>query len=418
MEPIFFHIDVNSAFLSWTAIDRRQKAIDEGTLDSYVDLRDIPSIIGGDSSTRHGIVLAKSIPAKKYGINTAEPIVSALKKCPSLVIASPDHRSYSAHSHALMEFLCRYCPMIEQVSIDECYMDYTPISGDFESPQAAARIIKDSVRDTFGFTVNVGISDRKVLAKMASDFKKPDLVHTLYSYEIQKKMWPLPVSSLLMCGKSSQETLRKLGISTIGELAHFDKELLYTHLKSHGILLWEYANGIDNSVVEHTPTQAKGIGNSTTMPTDALTIEEMKPIILKLAESVSARLRAAHFYAGTVTLEIKYSNFQSCSHQIPLESPDNTSTMLYQTSLSLLQELWNGTPVRLLGIRATRLTDETAPVQLDLFTYQNTAAAHQSEKNKKLDKTIDAIRRKYGEGAIIRGSLLNSPDSGLGNKTH
>ncbi len=408
MEPVFFHIDVNSAFLSWTAIDQRNQAAREGTLDSYIDLRDIPSIIGGDSSTRHGIVLAKSIPAKKYGINTAEPIVSALKKCPSLVIASPDHHSYSAHSHALMEFLSGYCPIIEQVSIDECYMDYTPISGDFESPQAAAHIIKDSVRDTFGFTVNVGISDRKVLAKMASDFRKPDLVHTIYSYEIQNKMWPLPVSSLLMCGKSSQETLRKLGISTIGELAHFDRELLYTHLKSHGILLWEYANGIDHSVVEPAPAQAKGIGNSTTMPTDALSIEEMKPILLKLSESVSTRLRASHFYAGTVTLEIKYSNFQSCSHQIALEMPDNTSTMLYETSLSLLQELWNGSPVRLLGIRATRLTDETAPVQLNLFTYQDTA--HKSEKNKKLDKTIDAIRRKYGEGAIIRGSLLNRPD--------
>ena len=211
-----------------------------------------------------------------------------------------------------------------------------------------------------------------------------------------------------MCGKSSQETLRKLGISTIGELAHFDRELLYTHLKSHGILLWEYANGIDHSVVEPAPAQVKGIGNSTTMPTDALSIEEMKPILLKLSESVSTRLRASHFYAGTLTLEIKYSNFQSCSHQIALEMPDNTSTMLYETSLSLLQELWNGSPVRLLGIRATRLTDETAPVQLNLFTYQDTA--HKSEKNKKLDKTIDAIRRKYGEGAIIRGSLLNRPD--------
>lgn len=413
MESIFFHIDVNSAFLSWTAIDQLQKAKETDTLDSYVDLRDIPSIIGGDSATRHGIVLAKSIPAKKYGISTAEPIASALKKCPSLVIASPDHHSYSAHSHALMEFLSGYCPVIEQVSIDECYMDYTPICRDFESPQAAATIIKDSVRETFGFTVNVGISDRKVLAKMASDFKKPDLVHTLYAKEIQAKMWPLPVSSLLMCGRSSQETLRKLGISTIGDLARCDKQLLAAHLKSHGILLWEYANGIDSSVVEPNPAQAKGIGNSTTMPTDALSIEDMKPVLLKLCESVCARLRKAHMYAGTITVEIKYSNFHSCSHQIALPSPDYSSTVIYETSLSLLQELWNGTPVRLLGVRATRLTDETAPIQLDLFSYQEHTG--QTEKNRRLDKTIDAIRRKYGEGAIIRGSLLSHTDTHSSN---
>ena len=244
---------------------------------------------------------------------------------------------------------------------------------------------------------------------MASDFKKPDLVHTLYAKEIQTKMWPLPVSSLLMCGRSSQETLRKLGISTIGDLARCDKQLLAAHLKSHGILLWEYANGIDSSVVEPNPAQAKGIGNSTTMPTDALSIEDMKPFLLKLCESVCARLRKAHMYAGTITVEIKYSNFHSCSHQIALPSPDYSSTVIYETSLSLLQELWNGTPVRLLGVRATRLTDETAPIQLDLFSYQEHTG--QTEKNRKLDKTIDAIRRKYGEGAIMRGSLLSHTDT-------
>lgn len=407
MDSVFFHIDVNSAFLSWTAIDRRQKAVATNSLDSYVDLRDIPAIIGGDSSTRHGIVLAKSIPAKKYGITTGEPIVSALKKCPSLTIAPPDHRSYEVHSRALMKYLSSYCPIIEQVSIDECYMDFTPIACEYDSPLTAAHIIKDGVRENFGFTVNIGISDRKVLAKMASDFKKPDLVHTLYASEIQLKMWPLPVSSLFMCGKSSQETLKKLGISTIGELACTDKDLLAAHLKSHGILLWEYANGIDSSVVEHIPAQAKGIGNSTTMPKDATTIEEMKPVLLWLCESVSGRLREEHFRAGTITVEIKYSDFHSCSHQATLPSPDNTSTAIYQASLSLLSQLWNGTPVRLLGVRATKLSEETAPVQMNLFAYQN--ENKQSEKNQKLDKTIDAIRRKYGDSAIVRGSLLSMP---------
>lgn len=406
MDSIFFHIDVNSAFLSWTAIDLKKQAQQEGTLDTYVDLREIPSIVGGDSSTRHGIVLAKSNLAKKYGINTAEPIVSAIKKCPNLTIVPPNHSSYSEHSRQLMNYLSSYCPFIEQVSIDECYMDFTPIQNDFSSPIEAANIIKDGVRDTFGFTVNVGISNRKVLAKMASDFKKPDLVHTLFVEEIETKMWPLPISSLLMCGHSSQEALRKLGITTIGELARYDKALLTYHLKSHGVLLWEYANGIDSSSVCTTPAPAKGIGNSTTMATDANSIEEMNPVILSLAESVSKRLRAIQSNAGTITVEIKYANFHSCSHQMPLATPDNTTSTIYESSMELLKELWNGSPVRLLGIRATKLQEESAPVQLDLFSYQ--ASKPQSERNKKLDHAIDSIRQKYGSEAIVRGSLLKT----------
>lgn len=409
MDSIFFHIDVNSAFLSWTAIDQRRQAELNGTLDTYVDLREIPSIIGGDSSTRHGIVLAKSIPAKKYGISTAEPIVSAVKKCPSLTIVRPSHSSYEAHSRELMEYLCTYCPVIEQVSIDECYMDFTPIRNEYSSPVEAANIIKNGVRDTFGFTVNVGISNRKVLAKMASDFKKPDLVHTLYAEEIETKMWPLPISALLMCGRSSQETLKKLGITTIGELAHCDKNLLTYHLKSHGQLLWEYANGIDSSGIDSAPAPAKGIGNSTTMSKDATSLEEMKPVILSLSESVSTRLRAIHSNAGTITVEIKYANFHSCSHQMALSTPDNTTSTLYNASLELLTELWDGNPVRLLGVRATKLKEETAPIQLDLFSYQ--APKPQNERNKKLDLAIDSIRQKYGDNAIVRGSLLQMPTS-------
>lgn len=409
MDSIFFHIDVNSAFLSWTAIDQKRQAEQAGTLDSYIDLRDIPSIIGGDSSTRHGIVLAKSIPAKRYGINTAEPIVSAIKKCPNLTIVQPNHSSYSEHSHRLMAYLSTYCPIIEQVSIDECYMDFTPIQKDFSSPVEAANIIKNGVRDTFGFTVNIGISNRKVLAKMASDFKKPDLVHTLFAYEIEAKMWPLPISSLLMCGRSSQETLRKLGITTIGDLARCDKNLLLYHLKSHGLLLWEYANGIDASGICPAPAPAKGIGNSTTMSKDATTLEEMRPVILSLSESVSKRLRTIQSNAGTITVEIKYADFHSCSHQMALSAPDNTTSIIYEASMELLAELWDGSPVRLLGVRATKLKEESAPIQLNLFSYQ--APTPQTERNKKLDKAIDSIRQKYGSGAIVRGTLLQSPSA-------
>lgn len=268
-EHIIFHIDVNSAFLSWSALAHLREGND-------VDLRLIPSIVGGDMAKRHGVVLAKSIPAKAYGITTGEPVVNAFRKCPNLTMVPPNHNLYRQMSHELMEFLTDICPDIEQVSIDECYMDYTPISEKYASPESAAVSIKDAVFQKFGFSVNVGISNRKVLAKMASDFKKPNLVHTLYSWEIQEKLWPLPVSALFMCGHSSVETLRKLGIRTIGELAQSDPQILEGHLKSHGITLWHYANGMDDASVGPEPVKSKGVGNSVTLSEDASTAETAK----------------------------------------------------------------------------------------------------------------------------------------------
>lgn len=394
-DNIIFHIDVNSAFLSWTALAYLEEGHD-------VDLREVPSIVGGDTSKRHGIVLAKSIPAKAYGIVTAEPVVNAFRKCPNLLSVPPNHKLYQEKSRQLMEYLSSICPDIEQVSIDECYMDYSPISGKYASPEAAATFIKDSVYEKFHFTVNVGISDRKVLAKMASDFKKPNLVHTLYSWEIQEKMWHLPVSSLFLCGHSSVETLRKLGILTIGELACADRTILESHLKSHGITLWEFANGIDSSKVTPEPSKAKGVGNSTTLVTDVTSREEAFKTLLSLSESVSARLRASHQLAGSVCTEIKYNTFQSVSHQTILDPPSASTDVIYKQACALFDELWDQTPIRLLGIRTTKLVAEDEPVQMSLFDYQ----APKSEKQQKLDAALDNIRSRFGSDAVTRGSLL------------
>lgn len=394
---IFFHIDVNSAFLSWTALELLERG-------ETVDIRTIPSIVGGDTNTRHGIVLAKSIPAKAFGIHTAEPVVNAFRKCPHLTMVPPDHQMYQARSQKLMVFLADICPDIQQVSIDECYMDYTPIAGKYPSPEIAAHRIKDSVLEQFGFTVNVGISDRKVLAKMASDFKKPNLVHTLYTHEIAKKLWPLPVSSLFMCGRSSVETLRKLGIITIGDLAHSDPEILQAHLKSHGQTLWEYANGIDTSGIVAEPVKMKGIGNSTTLTNDAVTKEEAYRVLLQLAESVGARVRASHELAGMVSTEIKYASFQSVSHQTTLDIPSSSTNVIYQTACRLFDELWNGKPIRLLGIRTSKLVPETEPRQMNLFELQEKLPIN--ERQQKLDTALDALRDKYGKDIIKRGSLF------------
>lgn len=411
---IIFHIDVNSAFLSWSALDELKKG-------NPIDLRTVPSIVGGDTKSRHGIVTAKSIPAKKYGIETAEPVVSAFKKCPNLIMVSPNFQVYSDYSHRLMEHLSSFCPDIEQASIDECYMDFTPIADKYPSPESAAAIIKDSVYETFGFTVNIGISDKKVLAKMASDFKKPNLVHTLYSYEIQEKMWPLPLSNLFLCGKSSCDTLHKLGLRTIGDLARADVKVLEAHMKSMGTTLWQFANGIDDSKVVLVHERAKGIGNSTTLSKDLTTKEDAYKTLLSLSESVGARLRKQNRKCSVVITEIKYATFRSVSHQMGLFTPTCSTDAICEAACQLFDELWDSSPIRLLGVRVTKLSDENEPTQMSIFDYtKNWSAATPSAssptgsidagKREKLDKALDSIRSRYGKDSIKRGSLLDSPD--------
>lgn len=400
MQQIIFHIDVNSAFLSWTAVEQLKAG-------SECDLRTIPSIIGGNQESRHGIVLAKSVPAKKYGIVTGEPVANALRKCPNLTMAPPNHKMYQEYSKRLMAFLMNYTPDIEQVSVDECYMDFTGIAHRYTSPVSAAFEIKDAVYKEFGFTVNIGISTNHLLAKMASDFEKPNKVHTLFPEEVPVKMWPLPVSDLYMAGRSSVEVLQKLEIRTIGELAKADPELLELHLKSHGRTLWEFANGNAGSKVIRERVENKGIGNSTTLARDAMTEEEAKKVLLWLAETVGGRVRKEGVKAKMVSVEIKYSTFRTVSHQKQLYRATNTDKVIYDTACELFHELWNGEPIRLLGIRTSKLVDKAEPEQMSIFDLQ--AGVEQqnpkSEKQEKLDKALDQIRKKYGEGAIVRGSL-------------
>lgn len=400
MNRIIFHIDVNSAFLSWTAVEQLKNGAE-------VDLREIPSIIGGNQESRHGVVLAKSVPAKKYGIVTGEPVANALRKCPNLVMAPPNHKMYNEYSRRLMNFLLDYTPDIEQVSVDECYMDFTGIAHKYHSPVVAAFEIKDAVYEKFGFTVNIGISVNHLLAKMASDFEKPNKVHTLFPEEVPVKMWPLPVSELYMAGRSSVEVLNKLEIRTIGELAQADPNLLELHLKSHGRTLWEFANGKAGDKVIRERVENKGIGNSTTLPKDAETEEDAKKVLLWLAETVGGRLRKENVKAKMVSVEIKYSTFQSVSHQKQLLKATNADKVVYETACELFRELWNGKPIRLLGIRTSKLVDEAEPEQLSIFDLQSAMEQKtpKDEKHQKLDKALDQIRKKYGDGAIVRGSL-------------
>lgn len=415
MTPIIFHIDVNSAYLSWTAVEQLKDGAE-------VDLREIPSIIGGDQKSRHGVVLAKSIPAKKYGIRTGEPVVNAFRKCPNLVTAPPDHKMYREKSEQLMEYLRTFTTEIEQVSVDECYMDFTQIAEKFHSSVDAALIMKDGIKKRFGFTVNVGISSNKLLAKMASDFEKPDKVHTLFPEEIPVKMWTLPIGDLFMAGRSSVETLKKLEIYTIGDLANTDPELIALHMKSHGRMLWEFANGIDHSSVQSVQAEAKGIGNSTTLSSDVVKREEAAPVLRGLSESVARRLRKAGQKATMVSTEIRYYDFQNISHQKQLLKPTDREEELYKAALQLFDEAWSGEPVRLLGVRTAKLVDASEPEQLSIFDFERIqremeAAARrreeEKEKQKRLAEAVAKIQTRYGEDAVQKGRL---PHSSAGKK--
>ena len=395
MRKLIFHIDVNSAYLSWEAARRVAKG--------EPDLRLIPSAIGGDPEKRTGVILAKSIPAKKFKITTGEPVAMALRKCPDLVLARPDFKLYVQNSRAFIAICKKYAPVVEQVSIDECFCDFDNTELVYPDPLELAYRIKDEIKEILGFTVNVGVSENKLLAKMASDFEKPDKVHTLYPGEIPEKMWPLPVGELFTVGKATAERLRQARIETIGALAHTDPEQLTRmfgpKLGSH---LHRYANGISNSPVLAEPEEAKGYSISTTLEDDVETAEAAHHILLALADSVAARMRADGFKAFCVAVSIRSNDFKNKSHQQKLREPTDGTNEIYQLAKKLFSELWNGkTPLRLLGIALTDLTKEDY-VQISLFD----TADERKTKSKKLDKAVDALRSKYGRSTIQRGALL------------
>ena len=308
----------------------------------------------------------------------------------------------------LMEYLRTFTSEIEQVSVDEFYMDFTSIASRYHSPVDGALEIKDGIKNRFGFTVNIGISTNKLLAKMASDFEKPDRIHTLFPEEIREKMWPLPIGELYMAGRSSVETLKKLEINTIGALAQADPDLIVLHLKSHGKMLWEFANGIGTAEVQSEPEQAKGIGNSTTLSEDAVSAEEAEAVFRELAASVGNRLKKAGQKAGMVSMEIKYYDFRTISHQKQLEKPSNDPKVLYNAACALFLEVWTGEPVRLLGIRTSKLADESEPEQLTIFDI--VPPEEPDEKHRKLKKALDELNARYGQGAVVKASLMKKPE--------
>ena len=394
MKKTIFHIDVNSAFLSWEAVYRLAHK------GGRQDLREIPSAVGGDVALRHGIILAKSIPAKKYGIQTGETIWEAKRKYPDLVLVPPNYGLYDQCSVALMELLREYSDVVEQYSIDEAFVDMSGTCHLFGTPEETAERMKNRIREELGFTVNVGVSDNKLLAKMASDFKKPNRAHTLYQTEIRQKMWPLPVSDLFFVGRATAKKLFSMGIRTIGELAAADPARLKSVLKKQGEVIWGFANGIDLSPVLAQPPANKGYGNSTTTPYDVTDPETARLVLLALCETVGGRLRRDGVQARVVSVGIRYGDLSHVSHQKIPRSPTNLTVELYEAACQLFTELWNGQPIRHLGVHTGQAAEENRYRQLSFFDEID------YEKLIRLDRTVDAIRERFGADAVIRAAFL------------
>lgn len=393
---VFFHIDVNNAFLSWEALYRMRE------LGETEDIREIDAIIGGDISKRHGVVLAKSQSAKRYGIKTGEPVVSALKKCPGLRSFKPHMQYYKQRSRELMELFQKYAPVVDQYSIDEAFLDMSGTYTLYGDPVAFAYKLKDEIRETLDFTVNIGISSNRMLAKMASDFSKPDKVHTLFPEEMKEKMWPLPVEDLFYVGKSTADRLHTLGIHTIEDIAKSDLSVLRSHFKSHGEVIYNFANGIDLTLEDRTEAVQKGYGNSTTIPYDIKEEEDAYHTIMGLCESVCSRMRKDEVQAVVLSVELKDSNFVVKRHQRTLLSPTDVTDECYKTACELFDELWDGSPIRLIGVTANKVI-ENGTRQLNLFDMES------HDKLKNLDRALDSIREKYGTKAVTRGSFYEKP---------
>ena len=400
-ERVIFHVDANSAFLSWSAAYRVK------VLGEKEDLRDVPSVVAGDKESRHSIILAKSAPAKKYGIQTGEPLFKALEKCPDLKVIQPDYALYVEASRHFVEMLRQFSPVVEQYSIDEAWVDMTGTERLWGPPRLAAETMRRRIWEELGFTVNVGISSNKLLAKMAGDFEKPNKVHTLFPEEMEAKMWPLPVRDLFLVGPATERKLKLLGIYTIGDLAKADLQLIKRRFGKAGETIWHFANGRNADAVMPIPAENKGYGNSVTTAQDVLTHDYAHQVLLSLCETVASRMRKDEKCGRCISVQLRTNEFLHFSHQSTLNGATNITAEIFEAACRVFDEAWDGvTPLRQLGVQMTRLSDEPYQ-QFDLLSGMTPI---QYERKLRLDETVDSLRDKFGEDIIHRAKFARNPD--------
>ena len=387
MERIIMHIDVNNAFLSWTAVDLLNKGY-------KVDIRKEVSVIGGDETKRRGIVLAKSIPAKKEGIQTAETLYIARKKCPRLKIYSPNYELYKTMSNNLFSYLKKYTSDIEIVSIDECFLDYGKVKRIYGDEIKFVYKIKNEIYNLYGFTVNIGIANNKLCAKMASDFTKPNKVHTLFSNEVKEKMWPLYIGDLYGIGKKSAEKLVKIGICKIEDLALSTKEKLYPYFKNQSSYMINIANGIDDSEVISEISNPKCISETYTLLYDYDDINEINKELKRITESITNDLKKTKRYTSVIAVIIRDKYFKTNTHQLKLKNATDNKDEIYEVVKKLFKESWDETPIRLIGVRLDSLSNSN-DYQISLF--EN---IEEKVKDEKINKTIGELKKKFGDNII------------------
>lgn len=386
MKRIVLHIDVNSAFLSWTAAHLLEDGFS-------VDIRNIPSVIGGNEKTRNGIVLAGSIPAKKLGVKTGETLYSARKKVPNLKVFPPEFDLYKRKSQEMNMYFKTLTPIVEQMSIDEAYLDMSGTTYLYKDIISEAYKIKEYMKKEFGYTVNIGIGNNKLTAKMASDFEKPDKVHTLFDNEVKEKMWPLEVEKLFLVGRNTAEILRKLKINTIKDLANTSEDKLRPYFKNQTKNLIERANGIDDTIVLKELPKNKSISNSKTFVNDTNNINFLKRVLLEQTIEVGKQLREQNQLTTNVGVIFRSSDFNTYSHQRKLDNPTDVDQVIYKEVLKVFNQGWNKEQLRLIGVRLTNFTD---------YSVEQTTIFDQNKDgtNKKIQTTIDEITNKYGKEII------------------
>ena len=395
MKRVIFHIDVNSAFLSWSAV----KLLTEGG----PDIRLVPSAVSGDPSDRRSIITAASIPAKKLGIKTAIPVSMALRKCPNLVIVHSDWEWYRHCSTSFIDICRLYSPVLQQFSIDECFIDMTFRLYRKDAAEVA-RALKDEIKEKLGFTVNVGVGSNKLLAKMASDFEKPDKVHTLWQDEVQEKMWPLPAGDLLWVGKKTRERLSAYGIYTIGDIARLPENSLARIVgKKFAAQMHDNANGIDNEPIITESQEAKSISVERTFAKDIVNPEELDREMFKVACTVAHRLRRQGFRCTCVSMFIKFTDFSVAQKQCQISGPTDVTALILNEARRMLGEMWDGTaPIRQVGIGLSKFTKEETE-QLMLFEdpklsfYREWDRKYDEQKARSEDVKFLAYERKSPE---------------------
>ena len=392
MKKIIFHIDVNNAFLSWTAVDLLEHGY-------KIDIRNEYAVIGGNEETRSGIVLAKSTPAKKLGVTSAETLYQARKKVPKLLVFPPNYELYKKMSNKLFSLLKEYTPDIEIASIDECYLDYGKVKLLYGDELEFAHMLKERIKKELKFTVNIGIAENKLCAKMASDFEKPDKIHTLFNDEIESKMYPLPIGDLLMIGKKTVPKFHEIGIYTIGDLANYDIKKIKRYFKNQAEHLINMARGIDYSVVNSEEFIPSSISHEITILKDSNDILEIKEVLFSLSDMVGKRLRYQDKYAKTISVILKDTNFRRFSHQKKLINGINTTNDIFKYACIIFDEFYDKRKVRLIGIRLDDFTDEC--------TYQQSIFDNNNNKNDEiLENIVDKINNKYGSSVVKKASLF------------